>query len=80
MQDRDQDEIMTDMLKVCVPQSLHCGVPVEGRHWEISFWLGWTGPSVGSTASRRTPAETHNQSPVLKSTMSEENFFFFFIY
>ena len=44
---------------VVVPQSPHCGVPVGGRRWETSVWLGWTGPSAGSTASPHTPAATH---------------------
>lgn len=59
----------THTLRLCVyvcasftPQSLHCGAPVGGQHWETSVWLGWTGPSAGLTASRHTPAETHKWS------------------
>ena len=44
---------------VFIPRSRPCGAPVGGRHWEISAWLGWTGPSAGLTAILQTPAEKH---------------------
>lgn len=49
-------------VRLVTPQSLHCGAPVGGQHWETSFWLGQTGPSAGLTASLHTPAETHKRN------------------